>query len=103
MINNGFIRTSGDPEGWALESLLDRLRVEIMERNIPLYEEESLVMKNILRNNEQIIGLLFQMEALARLNNDLLEVCEPAPKERQREGQARRMFQNVSVKELRKN
>lgn len=55
------------------EEVLDLLRQRLMDENTPLYDTDNLMLKNIARNNDQIIGLLIQAEALVRLNGDLLD------------------------------
>lgn len=66
-----------NPEGWKLEELLERLRREIVTKCEKIHNDKRPVARAVLRNNEQIIGLLFQAEALQRDSYDKLDAMAP--------------------------
>jgi len=62
-----------NPDGYKLEELLEQLQREIVTKCEYIKDDPRIVAKQVLANNNQIIGLLFQAETLQRLSYDLLD------------------------------
>lgn len=65
------------PEGWKLEELLDQLQGEIESKSHKINLDDRPQARQVLRNNQQIIGLLAQAEALQRSSYDILDAMAP--------------------------
>lgn len=61
------------PDGWKLEELLSQLQKEIDNKSEKIELDDKPVARHVLRNNQQIIGLLAQAEALQRNSYDVLD------------------------------
>lgn len=64
-------------EGWKLEDLLARLQAEIAGKCAKIAGDGRPAARHVLRNNQQIIGLLAQAEALQRDSYDVLAAVGP--------------------------
>jgi len=62
-----------NPEGYKLEELLSMLQEEVQVKCGYICDDPRLEAKQVLRNNQQIIGLLAQAEALQRMSYDVLD------------------------------
>jgi len=67
----------GNPSGWKLEDLLATLQREVREKSAKIADDARPVARAVLRNNQQIIGLLAQAEALQRSSYDMLDALAP--------------------------
>lgn len=66
-----------NPDGWKLEELLSQLQGEILTKCEKIAFDTRPVARQVLRNNQQIFGLLFQAEALQRDSYDKLDAMAP--------------------------
>ena len=66
-----------NPNGHCLEDLLNQLQQEISVKCDYICADTRLEAKHVLRNNQQIIGLLAQAEALQCLSYDILDSMAP--------------------------
>lgn len=66
-----------NPTGWKLEDLLEALQFEVMKKCDKIISDSRPVSRKVLRNNQQIIGLLAQAEALQRDSYDRLDAMAP--------------------------
>lgn len=66
-----------NPTGWKLEDLLEALRREVKAKCAKIADDSRPVARAVLRNNEQILGLLRQAEALQRDSYDRLNTMAP--------------------------
>ena len=66
-----------NPEGWKLEELFSQLRSEIGDKSDKICIDKRPVARAVLRNNQQICGLLSQAEAIQRHSYDLLDALAP--------------------------
>ncbi len=73
------LMTPANPRGWKLEELLAVLQAEIGAKSLKITRDPGLVARRVLRNNQQIVGLLAQAEALQRGNLDDLAGIAPDP------------------------
>jgi hypothetical protein len=62
-----------NPDGHKLEELLHKVAGEVEAKCIFICDDPRLEAKTVLRNNQQIIGLLRQAEALQRHSYDVLD------------------------------
>lgn len=65
------------PDGWKLEDLLATLIVEVVQKCLKIKDDTRPVARQVFRNNQQIIGLLCQAEALQRDSYDKLNAISP--------------------------
>lgn len=66
-----------NPTGWKLEELLAQIGQEVDRKSAKIQNDDRPVARQVLRNNEQIIGLLMQAEAIQRSSYDLLNATAP--------------------------
>lgn len=66
-----------NPTGHKLEDLLDKLAAEVMAKSEKIANDARPVARQVLRNNQQIIGLLTQAAALQRDSYDKLDAMAP--------------------------
>jgi len=66
MIKKQILMTRENPEGFKLEELTEKLRMEIQAKTINIAGDKSFPAQTVTNNNAQIIGLLFQIEAIQR-------------------------------------
>lgn len=66
-----------NPTGWKLEELLDHLVTELHGKCNKIASDTRPVARQVLRNNQQIIGLPLQAEALQRASYDALNAMAP--------------------------
>jgi hypothetical protein len=66
-----------NPDGWKLEDLLAVLRAEIQDKSLKIVADGRPVARAVLRNNQQIAGLLMQAEAIQRDSYDRLDAMGP--------------------------
>ncbi len=66
-----------NPDGWKLEDLFSQLQAEIVIKSAKIVDDARPVARLVLRNNQQIIGLLAQAEALQRGSYDALDAMAP--------------------------
>jgi len=62
-----------NPEGFKLEELLHNLIEEVELKCSYICDDPRIEAKTVLRNNQQIMGLLLQAESLQRLSYDVLD------------------------------
>jgi len=74
---NVVLMSPQNPEGWKLEDLFSQLQAEIEIKSEKITNDASPVARLVLRNNQQIIGLLAQAEALQRSSYDALDAMAP--------------------------
>ena len=65
------------PDGWKLEELCDQLIAELHEKCFKISADARPAARQVLRNNQQIVGLLHQARALQSSNMDLLAQVGP--------------------------
>lgn len=68
---------SDNPHGWKLEDLLATIAAEVGLKCLKIKDDASPVARAVLRNNQQIMGLLGQAEALQRASQDALDILGP--------------------------
>ena len=75
------LMSAENPVGWKLEELLAQLRGEISAKSEKVLGDGRPAALRLLRNNQQILGLLAQAEALQRdsLDHLLLVGSDPGP------------------------
>lgn len=66
-----------NPTGWKLEDLLEAIREEVKGKCSKIEGDARPVARAVLRNNQQILGLLRQAEALQRDSYDRLSTMAP--------------------------
>lgn len=66
MIKQQILMTRDNPDGFKLEELAEKLRTEIQAKTLNIAGDPSIEAQTVTNNNAQIIGLLFQIEALQR-------------------------------------
>lgn len=66
-----------NPTGYKLEDLLAQLQDEINDKSKKIASDTREPAKKVLRNNQQIVGLLMQAEALQRSSYDILDAISP--------------------------
>lgn len=66
MIKQQILMTRENPEGFKLEELAEKLRTEIQAKTLNIAGDPSFAAQTVTNNNAQIIGLLFQIEAIQR-------------------------------------
>jgi len=66
-----------NPDGWKLEELLHAVRHEVHDKADKIAGDPRSVARHVLRNNQQIMGLLQQAEALQRDSYDVLNAMAP--------------------------
>lgn len=66
-----------NPGGWKLEELLAQLHREVSTKCAKIETDSRPPAKHVLRNNQQIMGLLKQAEALQRDSYDVLDAMGP--------------------------
>lgn len=66
-----------NPHGWKLEDLLSAIAAEVAVKCTKIKDDARPVARQVLRNNQQIIGLLGQAEALQRDSYDKLDAFKP--------------------------
>ena len=66
-----------NPNGFKLEDLLADVVDEIATKCSYIADDTSLEARHVLRNNQQIMGLLAQAAALQRLSYDILDAKAP--------------------------
>jgi len=62
-----------NPDGYKLEELLQAVSAEIVAKCSYIEDDPDFEAKTVLRNNQQIVGLLLQAEALQRYSYDVLD------------------------------
>lgn len=73
----GILMGPQNPSGWTLESLLSSLTGEVEQKSRKIQDDARPVARHVLRNNQQIVGLLMQAEALQRDSYDRLNAMAP--------------------------
>jgi len=63
--------------GWKLEELLSKLQDEVWHKSLKIARDPRLIAKTVYNNNQQIIGLMRQAEALQRQSYALLDDTSP--------------------------
>lgn len=71
------LMSSTNPEGMKLEELLLQLQSEVRVKCGKIEGDARPQARHVLRNNQQIIGLLMQAEALQRDSYDVLNAISP--------------------------
>lgn len=66
-----------NPTGWKLEELAAQLQHEVAAKCVIIRVDSRPIARAVLRHNQQIIGLLMQIEALQRHSYDLLDAAGP--------------------------
>lgn len=66
-----------NPNGWNLESLIEKLREEILNKSMKIASENSFGAQTVINNNFQIVGLLMQIEGLQRSSMLCMEKFGP--------------------------
>lgn len=66
-----------NPNGWKLESLIEKLREEILNKSMKIASEPSFEAQSVINNNFQIVGLLMQIEGLQRSSMLSMEKLGP--------------------------
>lgn len=66
-----------NPHGWKLEDLLQVIGAEVVVKCQYIKDDARPVARAVLRNNQQIVGLLAQAEALQRASQDALDFLGP--------------------------
>jgi hypothetical protein len=66
-----------NPTGWKLEDLLWQIREEVGAKSNKLLCDARPTARAVLRNNQQVMGLLQQAEALQRDSYDRLDAMAP--------------------------
>lgn len=77
-----------NPNGHKLEELIGEIRFDVGEKSLALENKlaaikgeppshRSVVMRGVLRNNQLIVALLLQIEAVQRSSLDALDVLGP--------------------------
>ena len=74
---NDVLMGRNNPNGWKLEELLNKLAIEVKTKCGYIEADSSIEARTVLRNNQQIIGLLQQAEALQRMSYDVLDNKAP--------------------------
>ncbi len=77
MIEQQILMTRDNPDGFKLEELAEKLRTEIQAKTLNISGDPRLVAQTVVNNNAQIIGLLFQIEALQRQSYVLMSKIRP--------------------------
>jgi len=67
------LMSATNPEGVKLEELLAQLQQEVTAKSAKIVSDTRPQARHVLRNNQQIIGLLMQAEALQRNSYDVLD------------------------------
>lgn len=71
------LMSPANPTGWKLEDLLAALQGEVRCKCAKIDQDARPPARQVLRNNQQIIGLLAQAEALQRSSHDVLDAMGP--------------------------
>lgn len=73
------LMSRANPDGYKLEDLAVKLREEVHHKtiNIDVDIDKSFTAQNIISNNGQIVGLLFQIESIQRQSLNLLNQIAP--------------------------
>ncbi|ELA7323126.1 hypothetical protein Q9X98_004770 [Vibrio parahaemolyticus] len=66
-----------NPNGWKLESLIEKLREEILNKSMKIASDPSFEAQSVINNNFQIVGLLMQIEGLQRSSMLAMEKLGP--------------------------
>ena len=74
---NPVLMTRDNPSGFKLEDLAEKLRCEIQEKSINVAGDKSIEAQTVVNNNAQIIGLLFQIEAIQRQSFVVMSQISP--------------------------
>ena len=77
MSNIPVLMSPENPTGWKLEDLLRELQSEVLGKCNKISADTRWQARRVLRNNEQIVGLLAQAEALQRDSYDVLDAMAP--------------------------
>ncbi|WP_372395302.1 hypothetical protein ABMY26_06765 (plasmid) [Azospirillum sp. HJ39] len=75
--NTPVLMSAENQSGWKLEELLWQIREEVGDKSNKLLCDERPVARAVLRNNQQIMGLLQQAEALQRDSFDRMREVAP--------------------------
>lgn len=71
------LMSPSNPEGWKLEELCAQMALEVETLKSPkIATDPRWQAKRVLRNNQQIVGLLKQAEALQRDSYDVLDAMK---------------------------
>lgn len=71
------LMTRDNPDGFKLEELAEKLRCEIQAKTLNISGDPSIEAQTVVNNNAQIIGLLFQIEALQRQSFAVMAQIRP--------------------------
>ena len=71
------LMSAENPNGRKLEELLAQLQEEVQQKSVKIAQDARPHARHVLRNNQQIIGLLMQAEALQRNSYDVLAQLGP--------------------------
>ncbi len=71
------LMSSTNPNGLKLEELLAKLQEAVRVKSAKISSDSRPQALHVLRNNQQIIGLLMQAEALQRDSYDVLSAMGP--------------------------
>jgi len=66
-----------NPEGFKLEELAEKLRHEVQAKTLNIAGDPRIEAQTVVNNNAQIIGLLFQIEALQRQSFAVMAQIRP--------------------------
>lgn len=66
-----------NPEGFKLEELAEKLRHEGQAKTLNIAGDPRIEAQTVVNNNAQIIGLLFQIEALQRQSFAVMAQIRP--------------------------
>jgi len=77
MIDMNILMGRDNPNGHKLEDLLHKVAGEVQAKCKFIDSDPRIEAKTVLRNNQQIIGLLKQAEALQRNSYDVLDTMAP--------------------------
>lgn len=71
------LMSADNPDGHKLENLLNQLQQEVEAKSAKIVNDRRPQALRVLRNNQQIIGLLMQAEALQCDSYDVLATMGP--------------------------
>jgi hypothetical protein len=82
------LQSADNPHGWKLEALLAVIGGELAGKSALIKDDTRPVARRVLRNNQQIVGLLQQAEALQLDSQDALDTlgADQGPEGRPRIG-----------------
>lgn len=76
-MSDTILMTRDNPDGFKLEELAEKLRGEIMAKTLNISGDPSFEAQTVVNNNAQIIGLLYQIEALQRQSFVVMSQIRP--------------------------